>query len=176
MHFIEVLLLAVVLSIVGGLVWYARAIAPFVPRNPQGPTGIAGWLIIPAFGLVAGPIVLLLELMAVAQLVLPRFQPGSPEYTYILANSVASGALGAFAIYVAFQFFSRSRLAPQLVVAFMALGLLGSAGFLLLGSVMLGLPLFTEDTTPALLITAASTSIWIPYFTVSVRVRNTFTR
>ena len=31
MHFIEVLLLAVLLSIVGGLAWYARAIAPFVP-------------------------------------------------------------------------------------------------------------------------------------------------
>src|SRR5688572_20572490 len=100
MYFGEVLLLAVTLSIVAGLTWYARAIAPFVRVSPHGPSGIGGWLILPAFGLVAGPIVLLIELMVVAQLVLPELEPGSLEYSYVLANSVASGALGAFAIYV----------------------------------------------------------------------------
>jgi hypothetical protein len=176
MYFGEVLLLAITLSIVAGLAWYARAIAPFVRASPNVPSGIGGWLILPAFGLVAGPIVLLIELMVVAQLVLPEIEPGSLEYTYILANSVASGALGAFAIYVAFQFFARSRAAPRLVIALMALGLVGGAGFLLLGSLLFKVAMFNSDTAPAFFVTAVQASVWIPYFYVSARVRNTFVR
>ena len=79
MYFGEVLLLAITLSIVAGLAWYARAIAPFVRASAHGPSGIGGWLILPAFGLVAGPIVLLLDLMAVAQFILPAIEPGSAQ-------------------------------------------------------------------------------------------------
>jgi ribosomal protein S27E len=118
------------------------------------PSGIDGWLLIPALGQGLGPFV----------------TAGSLGLMLAFSDShhavaVFFAAILLFEIYVAVAFFRRKRSAPDLIIA------------LLLVGVFFNLIMCGVDTNPSpgrLLASAIWTAIWVPYFMFSRRVKNTF--
>lgn len=175
MYSSEILLLAVMIAIIVGIALYARAIARVMPPSRGGPAGINGWLILPAISLVLGPVGALYALSQLAS-ILNQFTPGSVEYTIILFEAVSQGTIGAYAIYCAYQFFSLSRLAPGLMIALFAAVAVFAVIDNLVITMAVGVRIFNGITAQGLIGAMLTALIWIPYFYVSVRVRNTFTR
>jgi hypothetical protein len=174
MYSSEVLLLAVMVAIVVGIALYARAVGRVMPV-PRAPAGIGGWLILPAISLVLGPLGALYALSQLAP-ILSQFTPGSIEYTIILFEAVSQGTIGAFAIFCAYQFFSLSRLTPGLMIAlYAAFGAFAVVNGLI-RAMADGVRLFDTVAGESVIGALLAALTWIPYFTVSVRVRNTFTR
>ena len=159
--------------------------ATAVPAEDR-PKGIGGWLILPAIGLVASPVLILI---AAVQDLLPAFEesawealttPGSVDYhpaneaMLYFALVVGIGQI-AFALVLNYLFWNKSRRVPKLFVLWLivnvvvvAIDTLWELQFLEVAERMdvsiyknVGREIFHA-------------AVWIPYFLVSKRVRNTF--
>jgi len=149
------------------------------------PKGLAGWLILPAIGLLASPLVVSVKLY---NNILPVFQgntwallttPGTelyhPLYVPLLIFEIVSMTfLLIFNIILIPLFFSKSYRLPRLMIIFFAVGLL----VLFANHFLIELiPLIAEKNSIVELYRPIFWSlIWIWYFLVSKRVRNTFTK
>ena len=115
--------------------------------------GFAGWLLLPAIGLVLSP---LRNIWLLANV-------------YDLSGFYAFSVLGigfiAFQVFVAVVFFMKKPYAPKLMIAL----LLTNLALALLAAIISGAG---EETAGALVLAA----VWIPYFLVSKRVKATFGR
>ena len=150
------------------------------------PSGLSGWLILVAIGLIFSP----LRLGAfVFQTFVPLFQdgtwetlttPGSEQYHVLWAPLLIFEILGNLAFIVAyailaFLFFRKSRFFPKTYIAIALLNLCfivldtWFASFVLPDEQMLN-----PDTTKEIVRSLVSVAIWVPYMMVSKRVRNTF--
>ena len=125
-------------------------------RTPDGPYGIAGWLLVPAFGLLIGIPVALLQAR-------DSLRTGDPGELTALGVGIAVIAVAAVG------FFQKRRWAPRAYVALLAFNVLGTA----LPAVLTRGSLSRADGRD-LARAAIAAAIWIPYFLVSKRVRNTF--
>ena len=152
----------------------------------NGPSGLGGWLIFPAIGLVIMPFSVGAILL---QIHVPIFTdgaweilttPGSDQYHPLWAGLIIFEVLGNLGfiiadIALAILFFSKSRLFPKTYIAFLLINLCFILLDAWLGSfVITDAPMFDPDTTKELVRSLAGVVIWVPYMLVSKRVRNTF--
>ncbi len=153
-----------------------------MPENTQMPhtdteaadpnlSGIGGWLILPAIGFVAGPILGVLLLMASLGMY-PDVARNGYGNLYLLEIVVSIGLLG-FWIYASVLFFRKKRSAPGTFIAFLVVSLAASC---ILLAIELGAEaeVFAIETGKQLIRDSVGAAIWIPYFRVSKRVKATF--
>ena len=159
---------------------------PAAAEAAAGPRGIGGWLILPMLGLIFTPFRMgyqfVTDLLPVLNATTWQAltSPSSPNYHPLWApligfEVVANIAVFAFGLWVLIQFFSKSKSTPRLYIIWMA-----SLAIMQIVDVALAnqIPAVAaqpdaqsmKDVGRALLAAA----IWIPYFLVSKRVRNTF--
>lgn len=137
-------------------------------------SGIRGWLILPAFGLVLGSIFRVMDLLT---LFASYFEVAASRYggtAYAAAIAVGFPLL-VFTIYAAVLFFQRKRQAPNIMIALYCILLAESVvvhGFELSS----GAELFATESAKHLLGSIGAAAIWIPYFRLSKRVHSTFVR
>ena len=155
--------------------------------GPQQPvSGLGGWLILVAIGVVMAPLRLLATLL---QSCVPFFQrgtwdalttPGSEQYHALWAPLIISKFIRNLGLFVAcvvllFLFFKKSRFFPRtyIAIAFVNLCYLvldaWCASFVLTSESM-----FDPDTTREIVGSLVSTAVWGTYMLISDRVRNTF--
>lgn len=148
---------------------------PEYSRSPQttaGPTGIGGWLLVPALGLIVGPIRTAIQVWTTFPL-LSGIDGQSKLYLFVLLEIIANLGLIAFTFIVAAAFFRREATVPRLYQVLLAatLALVVADAWIAVG--MFNVPLDREDTR-TIMTTIVAFMIWVPYFARSVRVRNTF--
>jgi hypothetical protein len=152
----------------------------------SGPTGLGGWLVLVAIGLILS---IVRGLVFLAQTFPPVFQngawsvlttPGSDAYHPLWAPLLIFEMAGNIGFVVAWLvlvilFFKRSRNFPRMFVLVFLLNLPFILVDAWLGSLVLkDEPMFDPDTARALAHVVASVVIWVPYMRLSKRVRNTF--
>lgn len=133
--------------------------------------GIRGWLILPAIGLVLGPVFALVLL--IAGLMQPIFEivgEGGLGGIYAL-DLLAIFGLIVFAVYVATLFFRKRWNAPRAIIALLIAGLFVSGVLVAFG--FIAGPEILHLVFGILVVGAA---VEIPYFRVSKRVKATFVK
>lgn len=135
--------------------------------------GIRGWLILPAIGLVLGPAIGAVELIAGITMY-PNVAKAGYGGVYAMNLLMVTG-LVVFAAYAAMLFFRKSSNAPRTVIALLIAGLVASGALVAIG-VGAGADLFAAANGRHLVFEIIGASIWIPYFRVSKRVKATFVR
>jgi hypothetical protein len=150
------------------------------------PTGLGGWLVLVAIGLVLSSLRLLVLL---GQVFVPIFRdgtwavlttPGSEAYHPLWAPLLIFELVGNSGFIVAqlwllVLFFRRSQSFPKLYVWMAFLNLPFILVDAWLGSfVLTDRPMIDVDTAKELARSIATIVIWVPYMRVSKRVRNTF--
>lgn len=153
-----------------------------------GPRGLGGWLILPAIGLFVLPIRLTIMLI---NDFLPIFQrgywealttPGSEAYHHLWAPLVIFEIAGntffiIFDIILIFLFFTKSYRFPVLFIAFLVLNLFFVVSDFFFADLIPAVAAesdreFVRDLAGSII----GAIIWIPYFLVSKRVKNTFVK
>lgn len=153
------------------------------------PQGLGGWLILPALGLIIMPIRMLLLLHSDF---LPIFTeghwevlttPGSEVYhhlwaPYLIFELVSNLAFIAFDLVLVYLFFTRSYRFPRLMIIYLLSNAIFVVGDFFLGDLI---PFIAEqptdmETIKEVVRTVIGTCIWVPYFLVSKRVKNTFVK
>jgi|GEM_PF-306969 len=156
--------------------------------NHREPSGIGGWLILVAIGLIITCPRLGVFLY---QTYVPLFQdgtwetlttPGSEQYHEFWAPLLIFELVGnlvflvAYAVLV-FLFFRESRFFPMAYISISLLNLCFVVLDAWFASFVLSDELMTEaDTSKEIMRSLMSVAIWVPYMMVSKRVRNTFIR
>lgn len=140
------------------------------------PSGVRGWLLLPAMGLVASLIMLSLWISDLYTNMSETAQYGSEIQAYFTAELVLNSVLFILAVVTAYHFFGRLKKAKPLYIALLSVNLFLVFIFAVWGS---GLDLtqeYKDELFKDLFSGIAGAAIWIPYFSVSKRVKNTFTR
>lgn len=136
------------------------------------PKGIAGWLIIPAIGLVLGPIkgaTIFFIGINITKSAMPELMSDFRFWIIMIIDVVMIIA----GISVAVFFFKKRRFAVRAIIGFMIASIV--ANFV---QVILNISLFKEvdvEIIKPVIHACIFGAIWIPYFIRSVRVKNTFT-
>lgn len=139
------------------------------------PTGIGGWLILPAIGIVVAPVQFVMNVFDD----FPRFEllePGTLLHTITMLKILAWIGFAILATTTAVQFFARRRSAPKLYRALLVGQLLFVIAAYWAAAILFDVPMFDANGGFAIGMLLAACLIWIPYFLYSVRVRNTFVR
>lgn len=153
------------------------------PPEPQYKS-IGGWLILPAAGLVLGPLVLLISIfLKLAMFASPDWaaitSPESPHFIeyfaqYCAAEMLVNVALLVFTLYVAAQFFRKRKSAPKLMMILLGVGLVVMLVDGLAADALFG-PALRRDLgirSPGSGILGRA--LWMLYFHKSKRVKGTF--
>lgn len=153
-----------------------------------GPRGLGGWLILPAIGLILSPVRLLVSLI---NDLLPIFQegyweilttPGSDAYhpfwaPFIMFEVVGNLFFTVFSIALIILFFTKSYRFPKLMITYLLSNLLFVVGDFFLVDLIPGIGEETEfEALGEIAKISVSVAIWVPYFLVSKRVKNTFVK
>lgn len=157
-----------------------------VPAN--GPVGLGGWLILVIIGLIVSP-------LRIAHLLitehLPLFTDGtwsilteadSPQYHPLWGPLLVLEGLGnlmllALCLTALALVMLKSRRAPAVAIGMYAFNLIFVAADLLVAGWIPAIALqYDPENTRELIRSLVAAVIWIPYFLVSKRVRNTFVR
>lgn len=149
----------------------------------QEPRGLGGWLILPAISLFVTPIV---SAVSFYNDYLPIFRegywevlttPGSEAYHHLWAPFITFDIVGItlltfFDIILIFLFFAKSYRFPTLMITFLALNLLFQVGDFLFTNLIPALAAEGNKQYPKIIMVI----IWIRYFQISKRVKNTFVK
>lgn len=149
----------------------------------DGPKGLGGWLILPMIGLVLSPVRMAIQFFTdlmpafksdvwhrINDTSLPGHQPMLP--TLIVVETAVNAVMFAFTLALIWYFFRKSRLAPRLYIAWLVLlVVIQVVDTAMVSSV--GMPIDKESARD-LIRSVITAGIWIPYFLVSKRVKNTF--
>jgi Protein of unknown function (DUF2569) len=153
----------------------------------KGPVGIGGWLLLPALGLIATP---LLMAFGFYKDLLPALAPNvwnlltdphSAAYNrfwgpLIVYEVLINLALFVFTLWLLWVFFTKSQHAPKLFVIWLA----AIAGTRIIDYLLFSqIPAISDKsadpaTATDLVRSIVGAAIWIPYFLRSERVKNTF--
>ncbi|HEY7639612.1 MAG TPA: DUF2569 domain-containing protein [Steroidobacteraceae bacterium] len=151
------------------------------------PSGIGGWLILPAIGLVLTPI---LTLLTIVRDVLPAVQPAvwqtltdpaSSAYhpmwaTVIVYEVLANVGYLALTLWLGYLFVSKSPRTPAVCIVWLLTSLAVQIVDMMLSNTIPAVAQQSAtDNIKGIFRSAVQASIWIPYFVYSKRVRNTFT-
>lgn len=132
---------------------------------------LGGWLILPALGLLLGPLVVSGNIrMSLDALRRPALPADAREFVTFVAGLLALFLL--LQLYTAYQFFRRRVCATTAIVA------------LLIANLLLTMLMSSEasqinpayQAAPDVMGAAIMAAIWIPYFVMSRRVKRTFVR
>jgi len=145
----------------------ANTTAPEIKQKP-GPRGIGGWLMIPAIGLVLGPIRSTTDLYR-ALTMIQIFAPEMTDDPYFVLTLLIDVAMIVAGIVVAVLFFQKRRVAVRAIIGLMIASILAN-----LVQVQLCQAMFEEVDPKPTIGACVRGAIWIPYFLKSKRVRNTF--
>ncbi len=141
----------------------------------EGPSGIGGWLILPAIGIVVAPVQFAKNVLDY----FPRFEllaPGTLLHTMTMVEILAWIGFAILATMTAVQFFTHRKSAPKLYRALLVGQLLFVVAAYWAAAILFDAPMFDVDAAIAIAMLLAACAIWIPYFRCSERVRNTFVR
>lgn len=135
------------------------------------PRGIAGWLLIPAIGLIFAPIISIRN----NYIAMGAIKESYPELFIDIRFWVALLIDLAFiiaTICVATFFFQKKRFVPQafigLMLATIIATIIGKALFIPI------VKIFNFENFQSVVSICVNSAIWIPYFLISKRVKNTF--
>lgn len=142
-----------------------------VPAEDPQLVGIGGWLILPAIGLILGPVMAAGSIISSLTLFSDVADTGHGDL-FTLEILVQLGLL-IFLIYTAVRFFGRRRNAPSVIIALLIVTVAVSA-ILLVVELAVGAESFAVESGKALLRGIVGAAIWIPFFKVSKRVKATF--
>ena len=167
---------------VGGLA--ARFSAPAVSPLPAAaatdkpldrPGEIAGWLVLPALGLIGALVLDTIELLKSLVSFFKSFGVDTPYATIgALFEMAIVGVLLAFEAAVAAFFFRKHRWGPRVYILFLLSRLALMALYMFIHQ--LEPQPETADAPKELTRAVVGAMVWIPYFLVSRRVKLTFTR
>lgn len=158
------------------------------PAAATGPQGIGGWLILPLLGLIATPF--RVGFLTLRDL-LPAFQPetwnvlttpGSGFYhplwaPMLIFEVTANCVVILFSIVLLWLFFKKSKRVPMLVITWYLVIIGAQIVDEILGGRIPAVAAADDGTSLRELARSVGTAlIWIPYFLVSKRVKNTFVR
>lgn len=181
---------AFVLLVGGALVWLRHRRSPLAPPplEPRTMDGLGGWLILPAIGLVTRPLFIAsafyngFAAYFDERIWITYTTPGLATYQPLVAalllfEVVGNTALLVLVLTTAFFFFRRKRESRALYIALLV-------AQPVVGGIDIAFGQFVTLTDHSGFDSALQTTIqgvivalvWIPYFTVSRRVRETFTR
>lgn len=141
----------------------------------SGPSGIGGWLLLPAIGIVVAPIQFTMNVLDYFPKV-ELLQPGTLFHTMTLVEILAWIAFAILATMTAVHFFTRRKTAPTLYRALLVSQLLFVVGAYWVAALLFSKPMFDASSGFAIGKWLLACLIWIPYFLYSARVRNTFIR
>lgn len=156
--------------------------------SDDGPSGLGGWLILVAFGLIISPI---RTGFMLSSIYMPIFQNGqiavfidngseyyNPRLFLLLSAEMIFNLLTiAGSLLLLYLFFNRKKAFPGWYIGLMIFSLVGIfVDALLSGFIFPEEPMFDPDTTRELVKALVGAGIWIPYLLMSVRVKNTFIR
>ena len=160
------------------------ASAPAV-ATPE-PSGIGGWLLLPAIALIISPLRMIYEFhQTFFDLLRPSvwislLSTKTPNYSPVLATVLgweilANLALFTLTIWLAYLFFKKRKLAPAVFILWIVVSAALQLADLMLTS-LLGLDAQQSNTRSIieLVKSGIGAAIWVPYFRRSVRVKNTF--
>jgi hypothetical protein len=139
------------------------------------PSGIGGWLILPAIGIIVAPFQFAMNIFDYFPQI-EILQPGTLLHTMTLVEVLAWVGFTILAATTAFQFFTFRKSAPRLYRALLVGQLLFVVAAYWAAAILFDAPMFDVDAGIAAGMLLAACAIWIPYFLYSVRVRNTFVR
>ncbi len=152
------------------------------------PKGLGGWLILPLIGLIVSPIRMAVSLN---NDFLPIFQegywevlttPGSEAYHHLWGPPIAFEIVGnlvfiVFALILIFLFFTKSPVFPSLIIIYITTNLLYVVGDFFFADLIPAIAAESDpESTRELFRTVVRAAIWIPYFRMSKRVKNTFVK
>ncbi|TWT11680.1 DUF2569 domain-containing protein [Reyranella sp. CPCC 100927] len=146
------------------------------------PSGIGGWLILPMLGLLVTPVRMAIEFYLSFVPVLFSAQGwdyvSSPDRhawfrPFIIAECVVNVALFVFTLWLIYLFFTKARRVPGLFITWLVATFLAQVADVVGAAGLLGSPPTGADVRD-LGRSLVSAIIWIPYFMVSKRVKNTF--
>lgn len=146
--------------------------------KPESLAGINGWLLIPAIGLLLGPLFTgfgIMLLASVGSSISAQLEADSPGYSRFVAWEIGlSACLLLLQVLLAVAFFLRKRSVPRLMVCFLLLNLMLTIVNALLAWNVFGelSREFINDIIRATMLAL----VWIPYFLLSRRVKATFDR
>ncbi|WP_039055551.1 DUF2569 domain-containing protein [Enterobacter sp. Bisph1] len=137
---------------------------------------IRGWLFVPAIGLVLSFLGLIVSINTSVRILMDHYgELISGQKTLLILELVFFVAMLVYSLYVGSLFFRKKRQLPRFYIGFLLLWLAFYALDLLLAHYLLQLS-YSYEIVKALIRSAISAAIWIPYFRVSVRVQRTFVR
>jgi hypothetical protein len=138
------------------------------------PSGIGGWLIFPAIGMVISPILIVGGLLH--NITILSESIGALELDYpgahkaMLAQSIFGFAFLCFHLYVAALFFTKRRNLPKMISSLLLVNLMLT---IITGALYANVfrdPIDAKEMWKAFVLAA----VWIPYFHLSKRVKATF--
>ncbi|MGH8321709.1 MAG: DUF2569 domain-containing protein [Gammaproteobacteria bacterium] len=148
--------------------------------------GLGGWLTLPALGLLATPVIICYGLATDfwpifakgywAILTTPRSSAYNPLWAPLLSFEIAGNILILLAALVLlYLFFTKSFRLPKLMVTFLLANLLFvTADYFLTGNIATIPQHARDEAMTQILRSLLASIIWVPYFLVSKRVKNTF--
>ena len=157
-------------------------------RDRNEPEGLGGWLILPLIGLVISPIRIGL---LIATTFLPAFADGSWEYLthrdsegyhplwgpLLVAEMVFNAFFVMYSLFLLVLFFMKHAWFPRAVIIYYLSNLVFIAGDAAVIGLVPGLGLELDgEVTQEIVRALIGIAIWVPYFLVSRRVKNTFVR
>jgi hypothetical protein len=133
--------------------------------------GIRGWLVLPAIGLVVGPV---LGVVSVIIMVGLFDQIAAQGFGGVLTLEIlVQLGLAVFLIYAAIRFFGKKSNAPATMIVLLLANVVATA-VLFMVEQGAGASQFAAENGKALARTVIGAAIWIPYFRSSRRVKATF--
>ena len=145
----------------------------------KSPRRIGGWLIIPAIGLIVSPFMNLAVIRenfdGFQSSVLDDVVAVYPGFHDLFVFDTAVGLITfGLLIYIAIVFFLRRAYVPRLIISYFCFHLIAAVVSAAWYASIFGEldPLITQELARA----AVSAALWIPYFLVSKRVKETFVR
>lgn len=152
---------------------YAAPATGLDPQSGVDPklVGIGGWLILPAIGLVLGPL-LGIPLLLFALTQYEAVAAAGFGGLFVLELGVQALSI-LMLIYAASRFFPKKSDAPMVMIMIIAAGVF-LQGFLLMVELNSGAEEFAAESGKQLVRSIISAAIWIPYFNISKRVKATF--
>ena len=136
------------------------------------PPRIGGWLYLPAIGLVLGILISMANFIGALS-----FADSIPSrYAEIFGLTLlAEFGFFLFIIYTATRFFGKRRNAPAMMITMLAGGVVLYLALLVIAIALDAEP-FAAASAELLGRNLVGAAIWIPYFKISKRVKNTFVR
>ncbi|MEX9975106.1 DUF2569 domain-containing protein [Providencia sp. Me1] len=152
------------------------------PQPRRELTGIGGWLIFPMLGIILSLIILPFSIYEQNTQVIEYWveltDPQSSSFIPLFKELIYFEVLGnvilyATLLFLSYVFFTKKKLTIKIYIFFQIFSLVLTVTDIILASILLDLEVESSDIKDIFRALIAC-AIWIPYFLVSRRVKNTF--